>query len=163
MIVLSDTTPINHLVLAGYVNVLPAALPKCGDSHSGAIGTPAPRHAGGSFDCGSISPPTWLIIKAPARIEPIPLAAGEVEAISLAIEMRADLLLMDDRRARREAESRGIAVIGTLNVLQAAAQRDLLVFPSAVVAVQKTHFYLSDKIINHALREDAERKRNRPN
>ena len=46
MIVLSDTTPINHLVLAGYVNVLPAlfqnvAIPTAVRSDS------APRHAGG--------------------------------------------------------------------------------------------------------------------
>lgn len=91
------------------------------------------------------------------------MAIGEAEAISLAIEMKADLLLMDDRRARREAESRGIAVVGTLNVLQAAARRDLLDFRSAVAALQKTHFYISDEIIDQALREDAERKRNRPN
>jgi predicted nucleic acid-binding protein len=49
------------------------------------------------------------------------LGAGEREAIALAEELKAGLLL-DDGKARREARRRGLAVTGTLAVLAAAAE-----------------------------------------
>jgi predicted nucleic acid-binding protein len=52
------------------------------------------------------------------------LDPGEQEAILLAEELRADLLLMDDREGRQEAERRALRVIGTLGVLERAANRD---------------------------------------
>lgn len=50
------------------------------------------------------SPPAWLIAKTPIRIDPtLPrrLHKGEVEAISLAQELNAELILVDDWDARR--------------------------------------------------------------
>ena len=90
------------------------------------------------------------------------MAIGEVEAISLAIEMKADLLLMDDRRARREAEACGLSVTGTLNVLQAAAQRDLLGLPVAIAKLQLTNFHISQRILDRAIQEDAEWRSKKP-
>lgn len=40
------------------------------------------------------------------------LGAGELSAIALARELSADLVLIDDRRARRHAVDQGLAVIG---------------------------------------------------
>ena len=54
------------------------------------------------------------------------LDPGEREAIQLAEEQRADLLLMDERRGRLEAKRRGLAVTGTLGVLLAAGRRGLI-------------------------------------
>jgi len=45
------------------------------------------------------------------------LQIGEREAIRLAQEQRADLLLIDERRGRLEAKRRGLATTGTLGVL----------------------------------------------
>lgn len=107
-------------------------------------------------------PPAWLSVRTPGHIEPILLGLDEVEAISLAIEMNADLLLMDDRRARREAESRGLNVAGTLNVLQAAAQRDLLDLPVAIAKLQQTNFHISQQILDRAIQEDTDRRAKKP-
>ncbi len=86
------------------------------------------------------------------------LGRGEAEAISLALEIQAALLLIDDRRGRREAEARGLFVAGTLNVLEAAAERDLLDLPAAVAKLRQTNFHIAQRIIQRALKSDADRK-----
>ena len=42
------------------------------------------------------------------------LDEGEAEAIVLAIEFKAERLLIDERLGRREAKKRGVAVVGVL-------------------------------------------------
>lgn len=54
------------------------------------------------------------------------LGPGESEAISLAIEIEAQLVILDDRPARRLAQALGLSVIGTLGILLAAQRRSLL-------------------------------------
>jgi len=53
------------------------------------------------------------------------LGTGETEAILLAAERKA-VLLIDERRGRRAARAKGIALIGTARVLLEAKQRGLL-------------------------------------
>jgi uncharacterized protein len=45
------------------------------------------------------------------------VGAGEVAAIGLCLELRAELLLCDDLEARRLAAAQGIRVVGTLGLL----------------------------------------------
>lgn len=161
MIVLSDTTPINYLVLTGHIDILPVlfaqiVIPMAVQSELLHPGTPEVVRQWIS------EPPAWLLVMVPEHIEQIPLALGEVEAISLAIEMKADLLLMDDRRARREAEARGLSVAGTVNVLQAAAQADLLDLPVAIAKLQQTNFHISQQILDRAIQEDTQRRTKKP-
>lgn len=54
------------------------------------------------------------------------LGPGESEAISLALESNARLIILDDRPARRLAQSLSLTVIGTLGVLLLAKQRALI-------------------------------------
>jgi predicted nucleic acid-binding protein len=54
------------------------------------------------------------------------LDRGEAEAITLAVELQADLLLMDERLGRAEASRFGLRFVGVLGVLIEAKARGLL-------------------------------------
>jgi predicted nucleic acid-binding protein len=57
---------------------------------------------------------------------PVDLGAGEREAIALALETAADLVVLDDQAGRRLARARGLQVTGTVGVLVEARARGLL-------------------------------------
>ena len=60
------------------------------------------------------------------------LGAGESEAIVLAREVKADLLLMDERRGRSAAKRLGITCTGLVGVLLEARRRGVLADPAGV-------------------------------
>jgi uncharacterized protein len=71
------------------------------------------------------APPLWLEERQVERVDEslaAELGPGEREAITLALEVRADVLLIDERAGRKEAEERNIKVAGTLAVLLQAFQ-----------------------------------------
>jgi predicted nucleic acid-binding protein len=62
------------------------------------------------------------------------LDRGEAEAIALAVELRAELLLVDERRARKVAARLGLAFVGVLGVLVEAKRKGFLVEVRPVLA-----------------------------
>ncbi|HVU89259.1 MAG TPA: hypothetical protein VHD36_18175 [Pirellulales bacterium] len=159
MIVVADTSPINYLILTGHIDVLPALFGEVLVPQSVADEL---QHARTPRDVRSwvAQPPPWFIVRPAAQVEdPIRLGRGEAEAICLALEVHASILLIDDRRGRREAIARGIPVAGTLNVLVAGAARGLLELPTAIRKLRTTNFHISNDVIAAALKEDAERRK----
>jgi predicted nucleic acid-binding protein len=85
-----------------------------------------------------------------------PLGTGESEAIAMASEEQVEYLVMDDRLARRRAESMGLNVIGTLGVLRLMLDREVLSRDEVIKALQKLKelgFRLSDEVMIKALKE----------
>jgi len=56
----------------------------------------------------------------------VKLGRGEAEAIVLAREIDADLLILDDGTARKVAQRMGVAVVGCLGLLKRARQRGVI-------------------------------------
>jgi len=80
------------------------------------------------------------------------LDIGERDAILVAEQLRADLLLMDDRDGVVEARSRGLAVTGTLGVLVAAAERNKIDLPTAFELLKEPNFRASPGLLESILK-----------
>jgi len=147
MLVVADTSPIQYLVLIAEADVLPKLfgqvfVPKAVIRELNHLNAP---QAVRDFMVGR---PGWLTIQDPRRVDPIPgIDLGEQAAISLARELSADLLLIDDLDGRRAAQSLGIAVTGTLGVLERAADHGLLDLRESIERLQATSMHLSGRLI----------------
>ena len=86
------------------------------------------------------------------------LDAGEAEAIALAIESKADLLVMDEKIGRETAAFLGVEVMGLVGVLYTAKQKDLItaIGPELNALRHKAGFWISDRLIAQVLRTAGE-------
>ncbi len=81
------------------------------------------------------------------------LDGGEAEAIALAVELKADYLLMDETKGRQTAENLGIKVTGILGVLIKAKEEGLIVEVKSYLQrlVNDAGFWLNPKVIEKIL------------
>ena len=75
------------------------------------------------------------------------LDQGEAGAIILAETLPADLILLDEADGRREARRRGIALTGTIGVLDRAASRGLIDLTEAIDRLPQTNFRVSPRLL----------------
>jgi predicted nucleic acid-binding protein len=98
------------------------------------------------------NPPSWLEVHAPKAPDfTIALDVGERDAVCLALELSATLLLLDDKAARRVAKERGLRVAGTLGILELASSRGLVNLPSAVAALERTSYRIRTDVVREIL------------
>ncbi len=153
MIVVSDTSALNYLILIGHDQLLPQLFGKVYTPPT-VIAELRDSRAPNKVKTWIQNHPSWLIVQAPKTIVPIPrLEQGELEAIALAQELCADLILIDDRKGVTAAEQLGLPVIGTLNVLKRASLAGLLDLTEAIESLKRTTFRWSQSLIDQILRD----------
>lgn len=145
-VVVADSSPFIALERIGYLHLLPALLEKVNIP-------PAVRQE----VFGSEPLPVWVEEVALGQpIAPLMIAMrlgpGEREAVALAMELRADELILDDLPARRLAVSLGIPIIGTLGLLLRARKRGLIreVRP-LLEALRAQDFRMSERVFSGIL------------
>lgn len=150
MTVVSNTSPPNYLVLIEHQDILPALLERVlvPEAVWQELRSPAaPSLVKSWLD----TQPGWLERRAVSRIPPElePLDAGEREAIALALAEAGNLVLLDERKGRRAARALGLAVAGTVGILQLAARRGLVELASAFKRLERTNFRATPRLLRN--------------
>jgi predicted nucleic acid-binding protein len=115
------------------------------------------------FHVPSLETLSWIEVKAVAdrylvssfllKLDP-----GEAEVIALAVEMNADLVLLDERMAREVASRLGLKFIGVIGVLIEAKHRGFILTLKPVLddMIAKAGFWVSEHLYARVLREAGE-------
>ena len=101
--------------------------------------------------------PAWVEVHPACASDDVSLErldAGEGAAIVLAVELDADMLLMDDREGVIAALRKGFRVAGTLGVLSMASRRGLLNLADAFDRLKRTNFHYRQELMDQFLREE---------
>jgi predicted nucleic acid-binding protein len=114
MIVISDTTPLNYLILIDRAIILNqlyevVVIPQAVLDELLVVGAPEVVRQ------WILNRPEWIKVEnvlPTDSVEMKEIEAGEREAILLAEHLKADLVLLDDLRARQIAKTRGLNVVG---------------------------------------------------
>jgi len=154
-LVVADTGPINYLVLIDAIGLLPKLFERIFVPEAvrvELINREAPKEVRAWIE----QAPAWL------EVSPNPesdngslgdrtLDEGERAAIALARAISADLVLMDDRAGVAIARQNGLAVTGTLGVLELAGRRGLIDLGSALTRLKATNFRYPPEIMDALL------------
>jgi predicted nucleic acid-binding protein len=158
LIVVSDTSPILNLARIGRLQLLPSLYRQ--------VLIPSAVYEELTASKGDLSPSidlaseSWLIVasaKDQKRVQELreDLDIGEAEAIVLAIERGADLLLVDERRGRRTATAAGLTVTGLLGVVARAKRAGLIELGKPVLddLIQIARFWIGPDLYAEVLAE----------
>ncbi|MDZ8092262.1 MAG: DUF3368 domain-containing protein [Nostoc sp. DedQUE05] len=158
MIVISDTSAITSLGAINHLKLLPqlynqVTIPEAVYRELADIDPPVP----GTIEVQTAS---WLEVRQVINREvverlqnEVTLDPGESEAIALALELDADLLLIDERRDRAEANRLGVKITGLLDILVEAKRKKLIVAVKPLIdaLIATSEFRVSSALYNQIL------------
>lgn len=153
IVVVADTSPIRYLVGIGEIGILPqlygeVTLPLAVlEELQANDGLPVVRNWAAAV-------PGWIRVQSPANPLAINLSnlhRGESQAIALAEELQASLLLIDERIGARVALERGLTITGTLGILVEAAQVGLTRIEDVICKLRQTNFRATPKLYERAI------------
>ncbi len=159
-LVVADTTPLSCLLRIGRTDLL-------GELFSDLR---IPIAVADELDRGGALVGDWRQRILPfARIEPhepTPLLRvlsgeldeGEAAALALAVQLRADLVLLDELRGRAVAARLGVPVLGTLGLIVTAKKRGLIAAARPLVAQVRSDggLWVTEKLVAEILKRIGE-------
>ena len=155
MIVVSDTSPILNLTTVGQLELLRSLF--------GEIVVP-PWVAAELDRHGIATECNWMRVVAAQDREQLAelrrqLDPGEAEAIIVAVELQASLVLIDEQRGRRIAADRGLKYMGLLGVLSEAKERRLISECKPILdgMIEQAGFWIGNDLRSRFLVEVGER------
>jgi uncharacterized protein len=103
----------------------------------------------------------WLQVRTISNIDPIispELDDGEREAIALALEMGIHKILLDERDARKVAQSIGLRLIGTLGILLLAKEKHIIpeIKPLLDAMIDVAQYWVNQNLYEQVLRQTGE-------
>jgi hypothetical protein len=158
MIVVSDTSPLSGLAIAGYLGLL--------EQLYGRVLIPSgvwhELQRGGEDDprITDVLGLDWIKVGDPTNQQLVNvlqterhLDRGESEAIALALEVNAEELLIDERLGRREAIDLGLSITGLLGILLVAKRRGLItqIRPIMDSLILEANFRISPNLYREVL------------
>jgi predicted nucleic acid-binding protein len=160
-VVISDTSPLRYLVFIDQADLLPelyteVLVPEAVAQELNQTATPEPVRRWIAHR------PSWLQVVPldwPPSVSLPDLDPGEHDAILLALHLKADLVLMDDREGVEEARRLGLTVTGTLGVLDRAAERGLIELAPFIGRLRQTNFRADPGLLDRLLAGDARRRK----
>ncbi len=156
MIVISNTSPINNLAAISHLNLLQQLyssiiIPNAVKEELTGVGTSV---AGAT----EVETQNWIQTRQVANRTLVTalcleIDEGEAEAIALAIELKAELLLIDERIGRTVASRLGLKFIGVLGVLLEAKSKGLIpvVKPLLDNLIVQAGFWITEPLYNRIL------------
>ncbi|GIK76228.1 MAG: DUF3368 domain-containing protein [Chloroflexota bacterium] len=156
MIVVSDASPLINLVIIGHLNVLQQLYGRVIVPQ--AVYDEVVIKGAGQPGAMEVAQADWIDIK-PITNRPLvtsiegELDKGESEAIVLAVELKATLLLIDDQKGRVVANRLGVNSIGLLGVLIKAKHEGMVTAVASLMDElrSKAGFWIADDLYYHIL------------
>jgi predicted nucleic acid-binding protein len=157
MIVVSNATPLISLAIIRQLKLLQTLY---GQVHiPPAVYEEVVTKGGGRAGAKEVAEAEWIVVTdlpetVWGTLQPRPLAlhAGEVETIELAMGLKAGLVVLDEKLARKVAKGQGLNVIGTVGILKYASQRGLLSdLKGALDTLRAEGIRIGDKIYREVL------------
>ncbi|MCB9295232.1 MAG: DUF3368 domain-containing protein [Lewinellaceae bacterium] len=161
MIIISDTSPITSLLAVNHIQLLKdlyglVTIPE-------GVRRELLRVESRRPEIENLLSEGWLQVKPITDQELfkkifVDLDRGESEAITLGLELRADLILIDETKGRRMAKSYGLQVTGLLGVLMEAKSKKLIPSVKELLdeLIEKAGFYVKQDLYDSVLKAAGE-------
>ncbi len=146
MIVVSNSTPLIHLSAMGRLDLLPQLFDEiviANEVYEEVVLKGQDRPAASEVQAAKWIQRRAINNRLACAILQHSLDLGESATIVLAIELAADLTILDDRLARNQAQALSIKITGTVGILLMAAEQGIVHFQQALDALLATGFRLS--------------------
>ena len=159
--VVSNTSPLTNLAAIGQLDLLQSLFGRVEIAHAVWDELNANGRSWPGRD--EVAQASWIVRQAPSNQALIralqrDLDRGESASIALAVELGADLILLDEQDGRRLAQQQGLKPMGVVGVLLLAKQRGLLpaIRPSLDALRTDAGFWLGDAVYQLALQKAGE-------